>query len=284
MNFYAIERKIVVSHLDRSIAKIKIDNIECVVRRKQSRLLIIEPNKLIGLEPIFTLNEFRVIQMAISKLHILNDIHEIDINQLTLMDFIEIDIEEYCHTFGIDYSGGYKAITEAAQTLQDITIRVDNNIYDKERSSPSKGIRSFCFVKTIYYNPYEMVVKIKLHEDFLYMLSILGEGMGYSKYLIENTSKMRNINSINFYRYLNKIIRERNKKKVDYEVEVDKIRVITGTKDKYSSFAELKRNVIDKIISDVNAYSDIEVSINRMVRKGRVITGLELEIKFKKES
>lgn len=102
-------------------------------------------------------------------------------------------------------------------------------------------------------------------------LSLTGN---FSKYFIENISKLKNINSIEFY-----LKGESNLFKKKFDLNISELNRAFNTS--YKKASELERSLIVPSLKDINTNTDIEINYEK-IKEGKKIVGFNFDIIRKK--
>jgi plasmid replication initiation protein len=62
------------------------------------------------------------------------------------------------------------------------------------------------------------------------------------------------------------------------QISLEELRALLATKDAHPRFADFRRKVLDKAVSEINSKTDLEVSWEP-VKKGRSVAGIKFFIK-----
>ena len=223
-----------------------------------SNLLVIEPHQLMDATYSLETSELRLLQLAFANIYIQEGILEDKL--------YEVDIKQYAEEFNITHDAAYKALVSAAKTLAAKTIVLKASLVDKKASKTAKDI--IHWVHKIRYDVEDSSIKLQWHKDLIPLFNNLGEGNLYSKYLLDNTKKMKSIHSIRLFRLLNKW-----KKQGSIVWKIKEFKRLMGIEDDcYTDIRSLRRDVIEKAIGDINRLSDLTVGME-MVKEGRKIVG-----------
>jgi len=97
---------------------------------------------------------------------------------------------------------------------------------------------------------------------------------------------MRSTYSIILWNYLRAAVKKNRiwgKKPEKVEMSLQQLRMMTGTEDKFKMTADLRRNVIDVAVSDINSFCHVDVRYET-VKEGRRITGFRFLIESEKNA
>ena len=177
---------------------------------------------------------------------------------------VKLNLSEYCDVCNLQKNGAeYERIRESLKGLRDksywITDEEGNEILFAWLDT----------VKILKNKSVEVVISEALR-PFLIDLS-----KSFTAYELVNALCLRQKYSLRLYECCKSYLWLGK-----WEVSVSEFREMMHTKDKYPLFKELKRNVIDVSLNEINKFTDIQVSYETQ-RKGRYIDSIIFYIKEK---
>ena len=176
----------------------------------------------------------------------------------------EFDVAAYCKTVGIERSGNiYKQLKDTLKGLR------DKSIWVRQENGTERTVGWLSKVSTTE-NP--NVLEIVYDEDMSEFLLELNEN--FTKYELIYFINMESMYSTRLY----ELLKSYSWTKLHlFEVEDLKKQL---NAEKYKTFGDFKRNVLDKAIKEINVFTDIEISY-KFIKKGNKIIQIEFEIKEK---
>ena len=219
--------------------------------------LIYKDNKIIEACYKLTLNETRIVLMAISHVNSAEKLSDNSVFTLTA--------EEYSSVFSMECKEAFRQMKEAMDELGERWIKVidDGNRLKKLRwismksSTGDKQSIAFRFDSTITE----------------YLSELTGE---FTKYKLLHISGMQSVYSIRIYEML---MRWKNKKVVTISVEDFKER-LELTSESYKLFGSIKQKVITPAMREIEQHSDIIPSYE-LIKKGTKVVSIKLRFEYK---
>lgn len=194
-----------------------------------------------------------------------------DIYQVELIDrdrYYEIDRARYAEVFNLTESAAYEAMTSACKTLMTRTLTLKTKLIDPEASEASKTI--IHWVHSVRYNTETSKVELKWHDSVLKLLCQFSAEVPYSKYYLDDVSKLKSIHAVRLYRLLN---RWANLKTKTYTI--DEFKNLMGfTEIEYQAFKNLRTKVVEPAVEAVNLYTNLTVDVdykNQGTRKSHIV-------------
>lgn len=177
----------------------------------------------------------------------------------------EFDLKDLCNLCDIEYQGSnYRYFKESIQNLSDKSFWYNNG----EKETLCRWVQ-----KVIIDVATPTRVYIRLDEDLKpYLLQLKNN---YTIYELENTLMMTSKYSIRLYELL-KSYSYKNK----WEVSIEELKQILNITDKYTDYKNLRVNVIDKAIDEINTFTDLNIEY-KPIRTIRTITHLHFSISKK---
>ena len=120
------------------------------------------------------------------------------------------------------------------------------------------------WVWKVDYEDNTAVIRLNFSPDVIPYLSEITER--FTKYKLDDVRSFKCIYSLRLYEMF-----AQYQSLGSRELEVDDLRQLLDLGDKYKVFAELKRSVIDKAITEINQYSNLTVSYGERKRARKVV-------------
>jgi len=235
-----------------------------------NKLTAVRHNMLNEASYTMSLNEKRLVYSALSQ---------IDPRGQSFPDEIKVFAQDFADQWGISRDSAYTKLKSAREELRKREIRTVNlkngevwdiNWIDSSAYQDGNGYVILCFSQKI--RPY----LVNLHEKFTSIR--LFEIKKFS-----STHTIRIFESL--IQYINKNKSDREIRRGWFKVEVSDLRTMLELGNKYEKWADLKRYVINKAISEINNKSNYIVTLPKenIVKKGRVVHSIKLEIEYNKQ-
>ena len=121
------------------------------------------------------------------------------------------------------------------------------------------------WVWKVEYLDNEAIIRLSFSPDVIPYLSDITER--FTKYKVDDVKDFKCIYSLRLYELFAQYQSFGSR-----ELEVEELRRLFDLGDKYKVFAELKRSVIDKAISEINQYSNLTVTYGERRRSRKVVS------------
>ncbi len=209
-------------------------------------------------------------------------LNEIKLLRLTIMQIMSNDVELSEYSISIKNLAKVLNLADDAnlyRTVQDMCRHLLQEIVYVGDGNPDHKWQMFQWCTKCKYD--DGVITIKLHEELKpYLLELKGY---YTQYLLEDILVLKSKYAIRIY----ELIRQEMKYQKVYadhfakvELDIDTIRVATGTENKYSQMGHFKEKVIDKAVEEINEKTGYEISYEP-IKSSRKMVGFNFKIKSK---
>lgn len=214
--------------------------------------LVVKSNKLIEAGFKLSLNEQRVILMAIT--HVRRD------RPLSSDEVFEVKAADFMNFFGMSQKKAYEELLDASQRLFERYVTIDN----PDPETPELLSTRTRWISSIDYIPNKGKIRLMFAQKMIPYLSVLEKE--FTKYKLESVSKMTSTHAIRLYELLMQwgSVGER-------DVSIEWLKRQTQIEGKYAAIKDFKKNVIDIAVSQINEHTDIEVSYDQR-KSGRTVT------------
>ena len=177
------------------------------------------------------------------------------------------NIREYCKICGIDYDNGknYKLVKETLQKLSDRSMWLDDG----------NGEVLVRWLAKVRMNKKSGKVIVRIDEDLAPYLFDLKER--FTQYQLYNILAMKSAFSVRIYELM-KSYQYQNGKTFAID-ELKHILMVENVKS-YSNFKDVRKNVLEKAITEINELTDINVSYETVL-KGRKVEKVVFHVKHK---
>jgi plasmid replication initiation protein len=215
-----------------------------------SNIIVTKSNHLIEASYKLSLNEQRLILIAISQIDGRKPIDKDNDFTITATEFSKI--------FGIPTNQTYETLNNAASRLYERDIKT----YD-----PSAKTRErFRWVDRVKYWDGDAKVTLSFSRWVIPYLTLLHQQ--FTSYELKQVSQMKTAYSIRFYELLIQFI-----KTGERHITLLKLRELLELKEQYKRFFDFKRYVLIPSMKDINETTDVRVEWD-VVKKGSCISGL----------
>ena len=216
--------------------------------------LVVKTNRLNTATQNLSLTEVRIMQLAIV------DARETGLG-LTSDSPLTISSSRYAEAFGVTRQTAYEAILKAEKTLFD---RRFSFLDDDDKMVKSR------WVQRVKYLDDEASIEVILTYDVVKEVTrIDGYEQFFTQYLLEQTAHMNSAYSVRLYELLVQWKKAKKTPVLDIEVFREQLGV---EPTEYNRIYDLKKNVVDLAVKEVNQKTDLRVSYTQK-KKGRKIVG-----------
>lgn len=219
-----------------------------------SEFLIYKNNYLIEASYKLTLNEQRLMLFCIGKL-----------NPLEPVQRQEIIIEEFASQFGMNKDSAYAQVKQAIDIIYNRSIKVKDPNQEKEfRWIQEKAYLDNQGRAFIVFSNAIMPYLCQLETQF-------------TKYRLKYVQNFDSPYSIRIYELLTQF-KSINKRVVN----ISDLRDMLGISNKFSTWNDFRRFIIDRSISEINEKSDLRVSY-KPIKRGRAFFSIEFYIEVERQ-
>jgi len=222
---------------------------------------IIKSNNLITSHFNFSMTEYRILLYAISLVNPLDK------------DFpqeFKINIKEFAEQFNIDHRPLY---TELKQTLKRkmfpryITIKMEDG-----------WVGNFHLIDFMKYH--DQLGEIELVFSRFAMPLLCDFKKNFTSYHLEQISLFKSAYSIRFYEFAIMHMKANKGKPTQFFITINDLKKRFEITDKYKLYGHLKQRVIEKSMTEINAFSNISLRYVE-IKKGRSVDQIKLIVKYK---
>jgi plasmid replication initiation protein len=196
-------------------------------------------------------------------------------SEITRDDEFTVTAPDFSTLFGIDLKSAYTQLKEATESLQKEIIIIHNP--DSKDPKLSRIVTNW-FSIAKYYDG-EGKITVKFNDTIIPYVSNLNNGY-YTQYGINKIAKLKSSYAIRIYELL---ICEAYHNK-EYVIGVKALKTMLGLSEKYVSFSEFKRCVINPAIANIKKTTDITILEVEQRKTGRDVTHLIFKYSVKKEA
>jgi plasmid replication initiation protein len=226
-----------------------------------SNKVVNKSNNLITSHFNFSMIEYRILLYAISLVNPLNK---------EFPQEFKINIREFAKQFNIDYRPLY---TELKQTLKRkmfpryITIRMEDG-----------WVGNFHLIDFMKYH--DELGEIELVFSRFAMPLLCDFKRNFTSYHLEQIALFKSAYSIRFYEFSVMHMKANNGKPTQFFISIDELKRRFEISDKYKLYGHLKQRVIEKAMTEINAFSNISLRYVE-IKKGRSVNQIKLIVKYK---
>ena len=181
-----------------------------------------------------------------------------------------VRVQDFVKEYGIKSKNYYSELEKIADT---ILAKAFFFWYDTENSKAKKGVS---WVSECDYLKNEGILKIKLDDTVIEMLTVFDKANPFTKYERQMIVNLGSYGII-LFELISSCMHQQHKQKT-YSIEY--LREKFNCVDKYNVISEFKRNVLDTAISDIHQHTPYRITYNQ-VKTGRQITGFIFTFKQK---
>ena len=210
--------------------------------------IVVKKNELAKVRYSLSLNEQRLLLSCISKIDSRKPLP-------TNHEFV-ITVQEFRDLFDDAHQNTYHNLKLASDKL----FKREFLLKDVE------GVEKFHWVKRVKYYHDDTKVRLVFSDEIIPYLTSITEK--FFKYKLADVKDFQSVYSLRFYELLHQF---QSNGSGAQEIGVDELRALLNLEDKYATFGELKRSVIDKAITEINQYSNLTVSYGERKRARKVV-------------
>lgn len=229
--------------------------------------LVVKSNHVIEASYRLTLNEQRLILMCIQTIKHKQSLSEEDSFTLHARDFAK--------TFGVSQGRAYSELQIVAERLYERSV----TIYCPDPNKPKLTSTRTRWVSSIDYMDTEGALTLHFAKKMIPYISML-EG-GFTRYSLENVSRMKSSYGIRFYEFFKSWLF--GETKGNREVPITDLKSMLDLETKYPAIKDFKLNVLDKAIFDINTFSDLKASYSCR-KTGKRITHVKFQYELKSQN
>ena len=218
--------------------------------------VVTQSNRLIEASYMLTLNEKRLMLMAISKL---------DGRKPMPNGVFRFSAYEFAETFHLDPTDAYAELKAASKFLFNRTIR----FFGKG----GKVVKEMRWVHTIEYLEGEGCIELSFTPAVAPELTKM-HGK-FTTYRLRHVSQLSSPYAIRLYELAAQYLKIGSR-----QITIDDLRVALELTELYPQFKELRRRVLDPAIASINTRTDLDVVLEPVL-KGRKMVALKLFVKRK---
>ena len=242
---------------NKVIRQAKTEVQQHIEEEQQQKLLVYKSNYLVNASYKLSLNEQRIILLAISKL---------DSREEFCERTIQIKSNEFCERFKIKKSDFYNTINLTLDSLFNRVVRIKNDEIKHE----------FRFISSKKYYNNLSYFEITFSEQIMGYLIDLKDN--FSRYDLKHVVNFKNKHSVRVYELLNEFSYKNIKKRV---ITIEELKECLDLKNEYSRFNSFRESVIDKAINEINEHTNINVKYNKIYNSSKSVEAIEFIFSFK---
>ena len=223
-------------------------------------ILVSKANDLIKAHYKMTVVEHRLFNIALSKIYS---------NKISIDNNVPITISahEYSDLYSDTIDGGYKALRAAVDTLFERQFTLEREI-----SETKKHVRTYRFIQMKGYVDGEAKIEMQFANDVLPFISELANR--FTQIDLNHTVDLTSQYANRLYELLKEV---QNYKEQKLYLELEDLRSRFGIEDKYKTMSNLKDNVIDIAVKQINESKSCDIYDQKYTNKksGKKIIGFE---------
>lgn len=228
------------------------------IPERGSEKRVVQDNALISAAYTLTLQEKRLLLLGISK------VGQNDYKHRHTEDFFfTVTNKEWQDVFKISDKNSYNDMKKAAKLLWDRSILI-------KQSDERIKLR---WVTACGYNDGEASISLQFNPIIMAHLSgMLDE---FTSYKLLSVSGLKSIHSIRIYELASQFVNTGVR-----VLSVDELKEMLALSDSYSSYADLKRYVLDKSVAEISSKTDIKLTW-KPIKMGRKVVSIRFNVKKK---
>lgn len=227
--------------------------------------LVTKSNKLIEASYRLTLVEQQLVLYAICR-------GREEQRGLSANEPVTIDAKAFAEQFRIDPSNVYRQLKEAADTLYERRVL----IHDIHPKTQKPRIVKTRWVSDVGYIEGAGLLEVTFAAKMIPFITRLEAE--FTSYRLEKIGHMTSAHAVRLYELLIQYLGIGRR-----EMEIGWFKEKLGIAGEYAAIKDLKKRVIDVAVSQINAHSDISVTLGQR-KTGRTVTHLVFDIKAKSET
>ena len=216
--------------------------------------LIVKSNRLVEASYRLDLAEQRLVLLAIESARSSGV-------TITTEHFLTVHADEYARTFGLDMKNAYHQLREAATGLYQRSVR----IHDIDQQTAKPCVIDTRWMSTVKYVEGAGLVRFQFSGFVIPYITRLEEK--FTSYHLKSISQMTSTYAIRLYELLMQW-----KKSGVREIDLQGFKQILQIEGQYPVLKDFKKYVLDLAITQINQFSDLDVSYEN-IKLGRKVTG-----------
>jgi plasmid replication initiation protein len=222
---------------------------------------ISKSNNLITSHFNLSMNEYRVLLYGVSLVNPLNKEFPRE---------FKINIQEFAKMFNIEPSNLYR----------DVRDTIDKQMFPRyiRIKMPDGWVGKFHLVDFMKYH--DELGEIEIHFS-IYSMQLLSDfKANFTSYHIEQIALFNSAYSIRFYEFAVMHMKANHGKPTQFFITIDELKRRFDITDKYKLYSNFKIRVIEKAMTEINAFSNISLRYVE-IKKGRSVDQIKLIVKYK---
>jgi plasmid replication initiation protein len=218
-------------------------------------------NNLITSHFNFSMTEYRILLYAISLVNPLDKEFPRE---------FKINVSGFAKKFNIDVNGLYKELRQTVRrqlAMRWMSIKTDDG-----------WTRNFGVIEYFDYHDNEGLIEIRFSERMMPLLCNFKDC--YTSYHLEQIALFKSVYSIRFYEFAIMHMKANDGKPTQFFITIDELKRRFEISDKYKMYNNLKRRVLEKSMTEINAFSNISLRYVE-IKKGRSVDQIKLIVKYK---
>lgn len=211
--------------------------------------LVVKSNHLIEASYKLTLNEQRLILMAISQLRNRRPMGGQKIQRVTALDYQEM--------FGLSQKNAYRELKSATDNLYQRDIKT----YDET------GMDRFRWVERVRYEKKAGFVELHFTDSIAPYLTKIYKN--FTQYQLESLSEVKSIYAIRLFEMF-----KRWEQRGERFIMMDDLRKWFEIENKYKLYGDLKKRVLDPAIAELEEKANLTITWDEK-KKGRKVIGFD---------
>lgn len=184
-------------------------------------------------------------------------------------DVVEITAREYSNMTGMPISRSYRALSDAAHSLYERSVKILNNNFNTDqefRWLQGRGV----------YKKGEGSVELYWSEPIKKYLSSLKSR--YTEYELRHAVKLK----LNGFRLYEIVANKLDLGLSEFEMPIKNLRAILSLEDKYPAFPDFRRYILEPACKEISDNTNVTVSFEKVATKTRSVK--DVRFKFERKS
>lgn len=186
----------------------------------------------------------------------------------TIFQEYEFSVQDYFKVMGQESGGrNYEILRNNLKALRDGSVFIKN----KDGEEVTVG-----WLYKLYMNKKEGIVRVQFDHDLqCHIMNLMSSKTPYTQYSFLCVLAMGSEYSFRLYELLRSYAFQH-----EHTFEINELRVLLSA-ESYTDYRNFRRRVLDVALREINAYTDIEISMEP-VQTGRKVTALQFRIQLRK--
>lgn len=224
----------------------------------KNKLTVLRRNSIIEAGYRLSVYENRILLICISRLDNIGTIGLDDVFTVSAQDLVELS--------GLDSKSIYRSLKQAVDRLRERSVTVE---------LPNDEVLKMRWVSSIKYITQAGMIEFQFSKNIIPYISQLRRE--FTRYRLNDVLRFKSSHSIRIYELL--INRGGNER----IIEVDWLKKQFQIEDKYKTIGDLKSNVLNIAMTEINQHSDMTASYSQ-IKRGRKVVAFRFTYEIKSKT